>query len=454
MRILALLANNLFVPCVQKEGSIFVHYFNKIYYRFISFFVLLCYNNKVIAYSSADDGYFILYSISKNDSMNGYPDGEVVFYLDDIRFTGDIAYAKNAPVLLRSYDTDKKELFNTAFTYDNTLVAMAFLSEGMYDKAEEILDAFVYASENDRYQPGRIRNAYRAGCIAPDPGWEDGARIPGFIGNDGNWAEDAYQAGSNVGNTSFVVLAMLQYDKVCGTNKYLDTAKTLMNWVLSECKKEGDGFIGGYDGWPEKNDITKLTYKSCEHNLDAYSAFKRLYEMTGEEIYGNAAESALSFIQSMYWNEKGWFYTGTKENGVTPNTDVTVLDVQVWGAMALGEEFEPYASSLNLVQSMKTAEGAYPFCQENKNGGFWCEGSAFTALMYRERGEYGEYAETMDVLCSVQLDNGLFPAATVDDLSTGIYLSDGSPWEYGTNPHITPTAWFIMAVNGFDPYRF
>lgn len=389
-----------------------------------------------------------------NDSMNGYPDGSVVFYIDDIRFTGDIAYAKNAPVLLRSYDTDKKELSNTAFTYDNTLVAMAFLSEGMYDKAEEILDAFVYASENDRYQPGRIRNAYRAGCIAPDPGWEDGARIPGFIGNDGNWAEDAYQAGSNVGNTSFVVLAMLQYDKVCGTNKYLDTAKTLMNWVLSECKKEGDGFIGGYDGWPEKNDVTKLTYKSCEHNLDAYSAFKRLYEVTGEEIYGNAAESALSFIQSMYWNEKGWFYTGTKENGVTPNTDVTVLDVQVWGAMALGEEFEPYASSLNLVQSMKTAEGAYPFCQENKNGGFWCEGSAFTALMYRLQGESGEFTETMDALCAVQLNNGLFPAATVDNLSTGIYLSDGSPWEYSKNPHIAPTAWFIMAADNFNPYTF
>ena len=73
MRILALLANNLFVPCVQKEGRIFVHYFNKIYYRFISFFVLLCYNNKVIAYSSADDGYFILYSISKNHAWVRIP---------------------------------------------------------------------------------------------------------------------------------------------------------------------------------------------------------------------------------------------------------------------------------------------------------------------------------------------------------------------------------------------
>lgn len=409
----------------------------------------------VIPLDGADMSYICNgFAYVTNDWMNDYPEGEVVFYLDDIRFTGEIAYAKNAPVLLRSYDTDKKELSNTAFTYDNALVAMAFLSEGMYDKAAEILDAFVYASENDRYQPGRIRNAYRAGCIAPDPGWEDGARVPGFIDEYGRWAEDAYQVGCNVGNTSYVALAMMQYDHVCGTNRYTDTAETLMNWVLEECTDGGLGFIAGYDGWPEKNDVSKYTYKSLEHSVDAFAAFKQLYAVTGNEKYKDAADSALAFIQSMYNESTGWFYTGTTTDGVTPNTDVVVLDTQVWSAMAMEELYEPYASALDLVDSMKTEEGAYPFCQENKNGGFWCEGSAFTALMFRERGENGKFTETMNALCDVQLDSGLFPAATVDGLSTGIYLSDGSPWEYYKDPHITPTAWFIMAVNGFDPYRF
>lgn len=44
------------------------------------------------------------------------------------------------------------------------------------------------------------------------------------------------------------------------------------------------------------------------------------------------------------------------------------------------------------------------------------------------------------------------PAATVDNLSTGFGLFDGSPWEYSTAPHIAPTAWFVMAVNDFNPY--
>ena len=58
------------------------------------------------------------------------------------------------------------------------------------------------------------------------------------------------------------------------------------------------------------------------------------------------------------------------------------------------------------------------------------------------------------VLEGIQLEDGLFPAATVDNLSTGFGLFDGSAWEYGTAPHIAPTAWFVMAINGFNPYSF
>ena len=61
---------------------------------------------------------------------------------------------------------------------------------------------------------------------------------------------------------------------------------------------------------------------------------------------------------------------------------------------------------------------------------------------------------SLKALVSIQLDSGLFPAATVPDLSTGFGLFDGSPWEYGDAPHIAPTAWFVMAVNGFNPYAF
>ena len=122
--------------------------------------------------------------------------------------------------------------------------------------------------------------------------------------------------------------------------------------------------------------------------------------------------------------------------------------------MALGQDFAPYEPALEVVESMKTPEGAYPFCQENKNGGWWAEGTAYTALMYRLRGDRAGYEDAMEALASIQNENGLFPAATVDNLSTGMDLFDGSPWEYSTDLHIAPAAWFIMAANGFNPYSF
>lgn len=146
--------------------------------------------------------------------------------------------------------------------------------------------------------------------------------------------------------------------------------------------------------------------------------------------------------------------TGTLDDGVTPNKSVVVLDAQVWCQMALGDAFEPYKSALDVVDKMKSPEGAYPFCHENKNGGWWAEGTAYTALMYRGIDKSEEYRQAMDALASIQLENGLFPAATVDDLSTGMDLFDGSPWEYSTDAHIAPTAWFVMAANGFNPYLY
>lgn len=383
--------------------------------------------------------------------------GTKVFYLDEIAFEGDLGEGMHP--MLKSYETDNLYIRNAAFSYDNALAAMAFLSTGQKEEAEKLLDSFVYAVENDRYRAGRVRNAYSAGDITAFPGWESGAKLPGWYDKEsGMWYEDRYQTGSNVGNTSYVALALLQYDSIYGNEKYRETAAALMDWVLDECGGgDAPGFTGGYDGWPESGSDTTyvFTYKSIEHNIDAYAAFKQLYAVTGDEKYKAAAESALALINSMYDAEQGLFYTGTTEDGVTPNKGNIVLDAQVWACMALGEElFLPYEASLKTVASMQTEEGGYPFCAANENGGWWAEGTAYTALMYRLRGEDAKAEAAMDALEAIQLDSGLFPAATVDDLSTGFELFDGSPWLYGSAPHIAPAAWYIMAAEGFNPYSF
>lgn len=378
-----------------------------------------------------------------------------VFYLDDIAFVGD--FAAGSHCMLRSYDTDNIYIRNAAFSYDNALTAMAFLSEGKREEAEQILDAFVYAVENDRYQPGRVRNAYGAGDITAFPGWNNAARLPGWYDNDAEaWYEDRYQTGSNVGNTSYVALALLQYDALYGNDRYLETAGRLMDWVIDNCSDDSPGFTGGYDGWPEGGPDTTyvFTYKSIEHNIDAYAAFQRLYEKTNEDRYRDAARSALTFIESMYDPDAQVFYTGTLDDGKTPNKDNIVLDAQVWACLSLGDAFAPYLDSLETVRGMEGPEGGYPFCASNENGGWWAEGTAYTALMYRQLGQDDRAVSALKALEEIQLENGMFPAATVDNLSTGFDLFDGSPWEYSAAPHLAPTAWFIMAINDFNPYAF
>lgn len=412
----------------------------------------------VIDLSAEDMSYIALgfgYVISSEGGT-----GKKVFYLDDIRFTGESEVAPGGYYLLRSYITDNKFMHNAAFTYDNALAAMAFISDGQQEEAAKILDSLVFAAENDRWKNGRVRNAYVAGNISSFTGWseEKKARLPGWYDAPaGAWYEDQYQTGSNVGNTAYAALALLQYDRVYGNEKYLQTAAAIMDWVIDECTPSaGPGFTAGYDGWPENGPETTYLYtnKSIEHNIDAYAAFLRLYEKTGEEKYKAAADSALAFIRSMYDASENLFYAGTGSDGVTADTGSIALDAQVWSCMALGDEFSPYKASLETVEKMRTAEGGYPFCLSNDNGGWWAEGTAFTAAMYRELGETEKAVSALDALVSIQLDNGLFPAATVEHLSTGIWLFTGEPWEYGSAPHIAPTAWFVMAVNGFNPYAF
>ncbi len=382
--------------------------------------------------------------------------GTVIFYLDEICFTGGTrAEEESRSALLRSYDTENVFIQHAAFTYDNALAAMAFLSEDMPAEAARILDAFVYAVENDRYAPDRIRNAYASRSVEPFSGWEAGSRLPGWYDTEkGSWYEDQYQVGSNTGNTSYAALALLQYDALYGNETYLKTAQTLMDRILTECVGNGDGFTGGYDGWPETDVVYPHTYKSIEHNIDAYAAFRELYARTGEEKYAEAAGSALRFVQSMYDPEEQYFYTGTLDDGITPNKGIVVLDGIVWNRMALGDLFDPYRAALDTVAGMRTPEDGYPFSKGNGDGGWWPEGTAFTALMYRLAGDEDAAAASLEALRGIQLESGMFPAASIPELPTGLFLFDGSSWVYADDPHVAPTAWYILAVNGFDPYTF
>ena len=152
-------------------------------------------------------------------------------------------------------------------------------------EAQKVMDAFVYAVQNDRALPGtgerpeevnpmRVRNAYAAGDISAFPGWESGAKLPGWYDNEtGEWYEDRYQVGSNVGNTSYAAMALMQYYKAYGGEQYLQTARSLMDWVsrtvLTEATASSAALTAG------RREILRLSIHSPTNPLNTTSTLMR-----------------------------------------------------------------------------------------------------------------------------------------------------------------------------------
>ena len=183
------------------------------------------------------------------------------------------------------------------------------------------------------------------------------------------------------------------------------------------------------------------------------TAFSRLYDVTADEQYLEASQSAVRFVENMYNEWKGRFVVETLEDGFTPDpTSIVLLDVQSLSGLAMWDSFAPYHKTLSTIEDLKVRKGGYAYNRNNKKGGWWSEGTAFTALMYRVLGKQNKYEEAMNALVKIQAPNGLFPAATIDKYYTGITLYDGSSLRFTKDTHIAPSAWFIMAANGYNPF--
>ena len=224
---------------------------------------------------------------------------------------------------------------NVAFGYDNALALLAFLARGTsedMEKAKLIANAFVYAIKNDRYfDDGRLRNGYQGGDLVLFPGWkphgkEGTVRMPGWWDvEDHKWYEDVFAVSTHTGNVLWPMIALLNYYKKAGGDNYREAAITLGEWVNRETKDErcDGGYTGGYQGWEETENNPdgqeKLLYKATEHNIDAYSGFMLLYEITGDIKWEERALQAKNFIETMWNEDDNHFWTGTGLDGCAIN---------------------------------------------------------------------------------------------------------------------------------------
>ena len=385
----------------------------------------------------------------------------ITFYLDDIRYNkphlDDLRFLVSYETLPFSEEFDLTHR-NVAYTYDNALALIAFTALGDRARAQLLADAFVYAQQHDRYYTdGRLRDAYQAGDLIIAPGWTPNgrvgtARLPGWWGETQQWHE--ISVGSTTGNLAWAMLALLNYYEKYGGDQYLNAAIALGEWIATHTwdTRGAGGYTGGYEGWEPTP--KKLLWKSTEHNLDLYVAFERLYRITGNAVWRERAEHAKNFVEAMWNNEEGFYWTGTRDDGVTINTQTIPLDTQSWALLAFGPN-ERTRRAIAYAENHHRAgwENYEGFDFNDDQDMPWFEGTAQMVVAYWVLGEVDKARwylnELREAQASAPNGNGKgMVAAPADSLTTGF------GWEYHNRLHVGATAWFIFAEQWYDPYWY
>ena len=347
-----------------------------------------------------------------------------------------------------------------AYLYDNAIALYALSEAGAVWHVEKLADAIVYAQDHDRtFHDGRLRNVYLSGDPSVDSGRSvtgGAVPLPGFWHN-GKWQEDYYSVSSSVGNMAWTILALCRASEVVSEEKsaeYLAAAEKAADFLLVFLTKQG-GFTAGYEGWDEVQ--VKARYKSTEHNIAAAAACSVLADILKETnpekaaVYAAAAQSARTFVASMYDGELRCLYTGTAETGNTVNKGVIPLDATALAILAFnGEPGEP-AEEIAFLKENLTVGPGFDFSAGDLDG-IWNEGTAQMALCYAKLGLTEEYHALLGYLKTQENKNGGVPAADRDGVSTGFQLSGTQQlWEYNNSLSIGATGWYALAQMQINP---
>jgi len=380
--------------------------------------------------------------------------------------------------ILYSYVDSGGNTFGYGWTYDNAISAIAFENAGEWQRAKDILDAYIWFQDRDPaidpgtgLPDGRIRRAYWATKPIDDAHTGD---CTDWIIPPGVNPEASNQA---IGDMSFMILAALRYHEYLGREDsvYLSFAKKLGDWIYNYAKS--DSGAGGYHmarQYNEMIDPDNFDRKSTENNIDVYAAFMKLYEIAGNHEYRQCALHAKNFILAMWDKGYGMFWTGTLDDGVTINgsddADATgkIRDVygyvdgdptsgqpedpSTWGLLALGEDTK-YGAGIDWVENncrVDNIDGftfGYDFNADRD--GIWFEGMSHMALSNQMRGDDQKSNSILDVILQAQdINTGGIQCASHDRVST----SFSPAWWLDTDLHVAPAAWLIFAVNNHNPF--
>ena len=452
-----------------------------------------------ISVSQLEDFSYVLGGFGWTANALNNPNG-AVFYLDEMYYELEDGQPEspldrrlNEARFLRSFTTldlqpdpfdgnpdDDIDLVlrNAASTYDNALALLAFLSEGSGDsfrRAKLIGDAFVYASQHDRYfDDGRMRSWYKAGDIKLPPGWTPNGRtgtvpIPGFYYEPCDQPAHTHryyeigQEAVDVGNNAWAMISLLALYRRSADPVYLDAARGIGEFIRQFRNDAGtyQGFQGGLDD-PETVNPTRRIWASTEHNLDVYVAATAMYDVTGEPQWLDDAEHAREFVEAMWCAESGCYLTGTHDPETRNDTPGQLpLDCQTWYLLAMPGAWPAHiAEVFACIETNHRTEhdgfDGYDF-NEDKDG-VWFEGLGQAATAYAVAGRRHTLqpwlAEAQAHRVELRRAQQTPPFGDVYGIAAACHdaLSTGFDFEYFQRLHVGATSWLVFAQRGVNPY--
>lgn len=215
--------------------------------------------------------------------------------------------------LIASFEGDG-ELGDQAFTYDQALAVIALSYFKDYELARKILDFYLAGAQK---QQGFYN---------------------GYYVSTGEVSEFVVHSGPNL----WLGIAVLQYTKLSGDNKYLPLAREVASWMLKLQKEDKEG---GLRGGPQTG------WYSTEHNLDGFAFFDMFYKVNSEAAYRKAAQDTLLWLKNRAY-----------DNPAVPvkrgRGDATIAtDTYAWSVASLGPQ--------RLKQMGMDPEAIMKFAEDN-----------------------------------------------------------------------------------------
>ena len=386
------------------------------------------------------------------------------------------AYRTSGPRLAQSYQ-DNSGLSDIAFVYDNALAIIALLRAGEGAAARALGDGLLYAQTHDEtFTDGRLRQAYHA---------DD------FILENGN-AHFAYEfglVGTAVGDMAWAGIALAQLARATGIARYRTGAVRIAEWIQTNTYSTAG--LGGYTFGATAGLETR---KSTEHNIDVAGFFRLIQTLTGRRVWRDRSDHAWAFVESVWNDDDGFFWTGSEADGSTINKLGTQLplDPQTWswlvrrqGAYApaldwaatnLATTDTPLRLNSALRDNQKVSGVAFAsgslqadtsaqidqYNPKPDSGAVWFEGTAQLALSLSNRNRRGDKAaaqELLDAVIWAQDELGVDQVFGGKRIEGGVVaasspLQTGFGFGYYPNLHVGATSWLVFAGTGVNPYVF